>query len=218
MDAIPASHSRERQRDATLRGVAQAAPLLYDATMGLRLLTLTVLIACPSSGPAEAPTTGSSTADSGPVDTALVSDPHLGTHSTPDLPQHDDCLPEGQVMDDATCLAVVEHDGRFPGQSFDRSGVDPDPNDPRVGSEQLQWLTDEVRRCTCACCHQSSLGGPGAYFWDLDYEGEVWLDSASDWSLEVFAGIRESENQHFLSSDPARVLQIIEAELERRDR
>ncbi|MFT4622938.1 MAG: hypothetical protein ACI8PZ_001594 [Myxococcota bacterium] len=156
-----------------------------------------------------------------PVDTAASatvpsgsSSPPTGTHHT--LPGHDDCLPQGQAVDDATCLAVIAEDGRKPGESFDRSWASHDDPDPRVDDPDLAWLEDEIRRCTCACCHQSTLGAPGSYFWDLDF-GPVWIDSASDWSLNVLAGNYYSENQFFPAETAAEVRAVIEAELARRD-
>lgn len=132
------------------------------------------------------------------------------------LPGHDACLPPGEAMSDEVCLAVVEADGRFPGTSHDRSGVAPPDPDVRSDHPELAWLTAEIERCTCVCCHRTSYGGPGAYFWDLDFE-PVWLDSASGWSLEVFSGLRESESQRLPVEDLARVQAIITAELDRRD-
>ena len=182
--------------------------------MGRTALLLGFLIAC---GAADEPAPPAST--TGSVDTAEspTSLPTDTAHSGLDLPHHDECLPVGEEMTDATCLAVVAHDGRYPGQSFDKSGVDPGPDDPRVGSDDLAWITAEIRRCTCSCCHQSTLGGPGSYFWDLDYDG-VWLDSASDWSLRVLAGIQESENQRLPTDDPERLQRIVEDEISRRGR
>ena len=156
-------------------------------------------------------------ADTAPVDApSPAPTTHLPTTTHPSLPHHDECLPPGEQMDDATCLAVVEADGRQPGQSFDRSWADPPDPDPRVDDADLAWLHDELRRCTCSCCHQSTLGGPGVYFWDLDF-GPVWIDSASDWSLNVLAGTYPSENQFFPAETAERVRAVIEAELDRRE-
>ncbi|HHO53832.1 MAG TPA: hypothetical protein ENK18_23905 [Deltaproteobacteria bacterium] len=165
--------------------------------------SLSLLACIPSLKPGD-------TGDTGDTRTPDLEDPG------PELPGHDDCLPPGERMTDEVCLAVVEEDGRPAGTSYDRSGVDaPDP-DVRIDDPDLAWLTAEVERCTCVCCHRTSYGGPGAYFWDLDF-GPVWLDSASGWSLEVFSGLRESENQQLPSEDLARVQEIVGAELDRRD-
>jgi hypothetical protein len=134
------------------------------------------------------------------------------------LPGHSTCLPPGQAMSDGVCLAVVEQDGRMPGTSYDRSFATHDDPDPRLVDPELDWLTSQIRRCTCSCCHQSELGGPGSYFWDLDYDGPGhWIDTASDWSLGVFVGTYEGNDQKFPNEDLARVRAVIEAELERRD-
>lgn len=136
--------------------------------------------------------------------------------TVPGLPAHDDCLPVGRRMDDATCLAVIAHDDRFPGESFDKSGVPVSDEDPRIDDPEIAWLTSEIERCTCSCCHQSTLGGPGAFFWDLDYAGAVWLDSASAWSLNVLVGIHDSENQMLPTDDIERARRVVAQELERR--
>ena len=137
--------------------------------------------------------------------------------TSPALPGHNDCLPVGERMSDATCLAVIVADDRFPGESFDKSGVPVVEDDPRVDDEEIAWLTSEIQRCTCSCCHYSSLGGPGAFFWDLDYEGEVWLDSASAWSLLVLVGSHASENQMLPTDDIERARRVVDKELARRD-
>jgi len=184
------------------------------------LAPLLWLVACATSTPSP-DTTGVADTSAGLVGTGLTTSSFLPltadtAHPTTSLPTHDECLPPGERMSDETCLAVIEHDGRLPGQSFDKSGVEVVGDDPRVGSDDLLWLTAEIERCTCSCCHQSELGGPGAYFWDLDYDG-VWLDSASRWSLQVLAGIHDSENQVLPSDDLPRVQQIVLDEIARRD-
>ena len=143
-----------------------------------------------------------------PVDTSV--------HGTLDLPEHSECLPPGEVMDAETCAAVVEHDGRLPTEPSHKTDAPPDPADPRIDDADLNQLLADTRRCTCACCHDSTLGGPGAYFWDVTWQ-PVWIDSANDWSLGVFAGIYESENQSLPHEDPDWVRAVIQAELDRRD-
>ena len=80
---------------------------------------------------------------------------------------------------------------------------------------ELNQLLADARRCTCACCHDSALGGPGAYFWDVSWQ-PVWIDSANDWTLGVFAGIYESEDQFLPHEDPEWVRQVVQIELDRR--
>jgi hypothetical protein len=131
------------------------------------------------------------------------------------LPTHDACLPGGERIDDATCLAVVADDGRMPTTSSFQAWADPPVPDVRGDDPEVAWLTAEAERCTCSCCHTTGLGGPGVHRWDLAYDG-MWLDSASDWTLEVFAGLQESENQALPTDDPARLTRAIQAELDRR--
>lgn len=137
--------------------------------------------------------------------------------STPgaDLPGHNDCLPEGEIMSDEICLAVVEEDGRWPTVSYNVSGLDPAPNDPRLADEDYLWLQSELSRCTCRCCHTAGLGGPGVHRWDLAYQ-PVWIDSAASWSLLVMRGDSSEYEQTLPSSDPDRVWQTIEREIDRR--
>lgn len=131
-----------------------------------------------------------------------------------DLPTHSACLPAGEAMDEATCRAVVAHDGRQPTASLFKAGVEAPSPEIRDDAD-LAWLTAEARRCTCSCCHTAGWGGPGVHAWDLAYEG-VWLDSASDWSLRVLSGIEPSADQQLPTDDPDRLLSIIGRELERR--
>jgi hypothetical protein len=132
-----------------------------------------------------------------------------------DLPEHSECFELGHVMDEATCLAVVEEDGRYPTVSENKSGIEPDLDDPRIGDPELEWMRSEIQRCTCSCCHTKPWGGPGVYFYDLTWE-PVWIDSASNWSLRVLKGDTNDEVQTLPSTDPERFEAVIEAELERR--
>ncbi|MEQ1570142.1 MAG: hypothetical protein ABMA64_31200 [Myxococcota bacterium] len=135
----------------------------------------------------------------------------------PDLPGHNDCLPEGEVMPDDTCLDVVEVDGRMPTVSYLSSDAPPAaPDDPRLTDPDYVWLTDQIRRCTCSCCHQRTIGGPGVHRWDLDFE-PVWIDSANDWVLQVFVGETEEYLQTFPTDDPERVRAVVEREWARRE-
>jgi hypothetical protein len=140
-----------------------------------------------------------------------------GLDTAPPLPGHNECLDQGQAMDADTCVAVVAADGRLPGQSYYHAGAAPPPDpDPRLRDPDYLWLRAQIDRCTCACCHTSSYGGPGAYSWDLDFRPN-WIDSATDWSLGVLAGINPSENQLLPSEDPERVLAIVNQEIARRE-
>ncbi|MBA2322330.1 MAG: hypothetical protein H0V89_14390 [Deltaproteobacteria bacterium] len=131
-----------------------------------------------------------------------------------DLPTHSECLPAGEAMDEATCRAVVAHDGRQPTTSLFKAGVEPPIPESRDDAD-LAWLTAEAQRCTCSCCHTAGWGGPGVHAWDLAFDG-VWLDSASDWSLRVFSGMELSEDQRLPTDDPDRLLSLVGRELERR--
>jgi len=138
-----------------------------------------------------------------------------GSEAVLDLPGHNECLPEGEEMTAEVCLAVVEEAGRYPTVSEDKSGLDAEPDDPRADDPELAWLTGEVNRCACRCCHTASWGGAGVYFWDLDFR-PVWTDSASLWSLGVFAGLTEETEQTLPTADIARVRAYLERERARR--
>lgn len=137
--------------------------------------------------------------------------------SAPDvhLPGHNECLPEGQEMDLDVCRAVVEDQGRYPTVSENKSGDVAVVDDPRAADPELRWLTSEVKRCTCSCCHHRGLGGAGVYFWDLDWT-PVWTDSASLWTFSVFGGWTEEERQTLPTSDLPRLQAYLEGEADRR--
>jgi hypothetical protein len=118
-------------------------------------------------------------------------------------------------MSAETCIAVVEDADRFPTVSEDKAGSPSATDAARAADPELAWLTAEVKRCTCACCHTTRWGGAGVYFWDLDF-GPVWTDSASLWSLSVFAGFTEEYEQTLPTEERARVQAWVEAEAERR--
>lgn len=143
-----------------------------------------------------------------PIDPEIVD-------SAPELPEHNECLPEGEQMTEEVCLRVVDEDGRLPTQSYYKADVArPDP-DLRLTDADYLWLTDQVKRCTCSCCHTASYGGPGVYHWDLEFE-PMWIDSASDWALQIFAGDVYSESQVLPVEDQDRMRAVIQRELERR--
>lgn len=129
-----------------------------------------------------------------------------------DLPGHSACLPEGEVMPRETCVAVVEEDGRLPTTSWRASNaVPPDEDDPRLTDPDYQWLTSEIERCTCVCCHRSSTDGPGAFKYDLDF-GPVWIDSANDWTLKVLLGDTGDALRTLPSTDAERLRSVVERE------
>lgn len=132
-----------------------------------------------------------------------------------ELPDHNACLAEGEVMSDEVCRAVVEEDGRQPTRSANASGIAPNPNDPRLTDPDYQWLTAEVERCTCVCCHTGSIGGPGVHRFDIEH-APVWIDSADGWALSVFAGETDDFTQTLPTTDPERLQRVIERERERR--
>lgn len=132
-----------------------------------------------------------------------------------ELPGHSECLPAGQEMTAEVCLAIVEEAGRYPTVSEDKSDLPPVEDDPRVDDPELAWLTSEVNRCACRCCHTASWGGAGVYFWDLEFK-PVWTDSASLWSLSVFAGLTDDAPQTLPTEDIERVRAYVVRERERR--
>lgn len=147
--------------------------------------------------------------DPPPADTPADSQPHV------DLPGHDECLPPGERMSDEVCLAVLEADGRYPTTSEDKSGVPTTADDARLADDDYNWMTDEVRRCTCVCCHSTVYGGPGTYLWDIDFE-PVWIDSMSGWSIGVFGGWTEEAAQTLPTDDLERLRRVLDAERQRR--
>jgi hypothetical protein len=131
------------------------------------------------------------------------------------IPGHNECLAEGEEMSEATCLAVVEDFGHYPTVSEEKTGYAAPLDDPRALDPEYLWLTAQIKRCTCNCCHHTSYGGPGAYFWDLDFL-PVWTDSASRWSLSVLGGWTEEPDQTLPTEDLERVRAYIEGEYDRR--
>ena len=132
------------------------------------------------------------------------------------LPGHNDCLPEGETMTDEVCLAVVADQGRYPTVSENKLGVEVLPEEPRQFEPERVWLSEQAKRCTCACCHTRKWGGAGVYFWDLDWT-PVWTDSASLWSLSVFAGRTDEYVQTLPIEELERVEAFYEAETAARD-
>lgn len=129
------------------------------------------------------------------------------------LPTHNECRPE--PISEEICRAVIEEDGKQPTVSEHKSGIGPDPHDPRAEDPELLWLRGEIQRCACACCHTRSWGGPGVYHWDLEWS-PVWIDSASSWTLGVLRGDTENPDRTFLFEDRERVDAILTAEIDRR--
>jgi hypothetical protein len=132
------------------------------------------------------------------------------------VPEHSECTEDGSDMPDAVCSRLIEEDGRLPTVPENKSGVPLYDDDPRLEDTEYQWLTDQAKQCACACCHSSVLGGPGAYFWDIDFE-PVWIDSASRWSLWVLSGRTDEPDQTLPTDDLERLNAIVEFELNRRD-
>ena len=129
------------------------------------------------------------------------------------LPEHSECLTD--IISAEVCLSVVEEDQRQPTVSFNQSGKPLVEEDSRLENPDYIWLTEEIKKCTCVCCHSSDFGGPGAYFWDIDFL-PVWIDSANSWTLFVLAGETEEPDQTLPLDDIERVKAIIEYERERR--
>jgi hypothetical protein len=129
------------------------------------------------------------------------------------LPEHSEC--QVDPMPDTICQEVVEEDPRQPTTSINQSDMPPIPDDPRLTDEDYMWLTDQIKKCTCVCCHSTNLQGPGTYFWDIDFD-PIWIDSANSWSLIVLAGKTEEPDQTLPSEDPERVVEIIDREISRR--
>ena len=134
----------------------------------------------------------------------------------PVLPGHNDCLAEGESFSAEVCSGVVAEQGRVATVSENKSGDAQDATDARQFDPELAWVTGEVTRCACACCHTQRYGGAGVYAWDLDWN-PVWSDSASGWSLSVFAGYTSEPDQTLPTADLARLRAWVDAEIDRRD-
>jgi len=133
-----------------------------------------------------------------------------------DIPAHSECRSDGTPMPEASCLALVEEDGRLPGVSMNKSNTDPDPDDPRLTDPEYIWLTETLSACACICCHKASYGGPGSYFWDMDHS-PVWIDSAGNWTLSVLKGGSNEPDQTVPTDDLERVADLVAREKERRE-
>jgi hypothetical protein len=132
-----------------------------------------------------------------------------------ELPGHNECLPAGEEMSAEVCLAVVEESGRYPTESEDKAGADAALDAERLADPDLAWVTEQVNRCACRCCHTAAWGGAGVYFWDLDFQ-PVWTNSASLWSLGVFAGLTREVDQTLPTDDLERVQAWLDRERGRR--
>jgi len=132
------------------------------------------------------------------------------------IPTHNECRSDGSPMPEASCLALVEEDGRLPGSSMNKSNTDPDPDDPRLTDPDYIWLADTLNACACVCCHKDSYGGPGTYFWDMDHS-PVWIDSASNWTLSVLKGASNEPDQTVPTEDLDRVVELVARERARRE-
>lgn len=118
-----------------------------------------------------------------------------------------------------------------------RPANDPRRNDP-VWRAEAEWVRDEIRSCSCVCCH-SSLSPVGPAMWSLD--GEAWLDTWFDSAIAAGAGVIESpgfgayppeqnngfrrtgrrdalEKSVFASTDPSRLERFFAGELAYRGR
>lgn len=133
-----------------------------------------------------------------------------------DIPDHNACLPVGERYTDDVCLAVVEDQGRVATESRLKAPVEATADDPRLVDPEFLWVTGEVDRCVCRCCHTTGLGGAGVHAWDRVYS-PVWVDSASDWSLRVFGGYTDEYAQTLPTDDVDRLRAWIEGEWARRD-
>lgn len=133
-----------------------------------------------------------------------------------EIPGHNECLPVGERFNDEVCIAVVEEQGRVPTESWNKAPVQATEDDPRLSDPEYQWVTGEIDRCACRCCHTTGLGGAGVHAWDLSF-APVWVDSASSWSLQVMGGWTEEYEQTLPASDIERLRVWIRGEWARRE-
>ena len=129
------------------------------------------------------------------------------------LPEHTECFDE--KLEDDVCLELIAEHDQQPTNSFNQSDIAPMEDDPRLTDPDYMWLTEEIQKCACACCHNSTLQGSGSFFWDISFS-PVWIDSANSWSLTVLAGETEEPDQTIPVEDVERLLSVINQERERR--
>ena len=129
------------------------------------------------------------------------------------IPEHSQCF--DAPIADAVCYDVIALHDQQPTQSYNQSGIPSANDDERRSDVEYVWLSSEMERCVCSCCHNSRLEGSGTFFWDISFE-PVWIDSANSWSLSVLAGETDEADQTLPVSDMERLRALIERERQRR--
>jgi hypothetical protein len=138
------------------------------------------------------------------------------------------CAPHGELFTDHFSCDGVE--GPDPtSQSDDGPSVKvltPDPT--RLDDPDLGWVKEEIRSCSCICCHNDE--GIGAYVWSYEME-PFFLDGVTNDRLGRFTDpapahapvIPPDDNNGFTrigtgwpSTDPGRFLGFVDRERERR--
>lgn len=158
----------------------------------------------------------------------------------------DDGMPEGEVctwnaisgctepglnyLEYGDCDAVLTQRPYIPYGPAGTSSPDDARLDDPAWMAEFGWFTNEVEACACTCCHsETAPDGPAGFYVEA---GPIWLDTASDEAVAMFAGWIDSgafgafppeENQGFDRSttglpttDVPRMVAFLEDELARR--
>lgn len=163
-------------------------------------LGLALVLACGSEEPGAADTSAPSATD----DTAGSGDDGGSGHDGGDGPvTNGTCVPHGEAFSDTYDCALV--DGPSGDDSIGPTAhAEEDPT--ALDDPDLPWVLDELRACSCSCCHQ--VTGEAAFVWAWDFS-PVWTDSIESDRLERLANGEISgsaglppEVNHGFSRDP----------------
>ncbi len=102
------------------------------------------------------------------------------------------CTVEGRnYAEDVSCQVVRKQGRPFRPIPAPR---EPDPNDARlqdpVFMEELSWVTNQVRSCGCACCHDTSKLSDFS-LWDIN-KPNVWITQLTRRGSVIMSGQLES--------------------------
>jgi hypothetical protein len=139
--------------------------------------------------------------------------------------QNGTCAPEGERFTDHFSCEGVEGPCAGGGERGAKAQVAADPatqSDP-----DLAWSANQIRACSCSCCHNNQGVAAHIYSWDF---APAWTDSLSTERLERVVGeynsdedIAAADNNGFSrlgtgipSTDPTRLSAFLARELERR--
>ena len=98
------------------------------------------------------------------------------------------CTIEGRnYADDASCSVVRKQGRPFRPIPAPR---EPDPNDARLQDpqfmEEVNWITQQLRSCGCACCHDTSRMNDYA-LWNIN-KPYIWTDQLTPRGVAILGG------------------------------